>query len=72
MHAPARSGYWATPWMRQARERLQTIERVFDVNRPGADRATLAGIDAAEACLNGSPMDARSLVDLQPWTSSPA
>ncbi len=48
-------------WMREVSEHLDQLPRFFDTSRPGIDRATLAGIDAAEACLHDQPMRRRSL-----------
>jgi protoporphyrinogen oxidase len=56
---------WRTPWMTQARGYLRGIEGLLDINRPGMDRACLAGIDAAEACLAGRAMSERSLEDTE-------
>ncbi|MGI4827291.1 MAG: FAD-dependent oxidoreductase [Janthinobacterium lividum] len=48
-------------WMREVSEHLDRLPRFFDTSRPGMDRATLAGIDAAEACVRDQPMRRRSL-----------
>lgn len=48
-------------WLQAVAEHLDTLPRFLETNRPGMDRATLAGIDAAEACLSGAPMRKRSL-----------
>ena len=48
-------------WMRAVADHVDRLPRVFDTSRPGMDRATLAGIDAAEACLRHQPMSRRSL-----------
>ena len=48
-------------WLRDLSEHLGSLPRFFETSRPGMDRATLAGIDAAEACLSGEPMRRRSL-----------
>ena len=48
-------------WMREVSQHLDQLPRFFDTSRPGIDRATLAGIDAAEACLRDQPMRRRSL-----------
>ena len=47
--------------MREVTEHLDGLPRFFDTSRPGMDRATLAGIDAAKACLRDQPMRRRSL-----------
>jgi protoporphyrinogen oxidase len=54
---------WRTPWMQQARGYLRGIEGLFETHRPGMDRACLAGIDAADACVAGRAMSERSLED---------
>ena len=48
-------------WLGQVAEYLGGLPRFFETSRPGMDRATLAGIDAAEACLSGGAMRRRSL-----------
>ena len=48
-------------WMRDAAAYVGGLPRFFETSRPGMDRATLAGIEAAEACANGGVMHARSL-----------
>ena len=48
-------------WLRDFVKYLSEVPRFLEINRPGLDRATLAGIDAAEACLSGQPMRGRSL-----------
>ncbi len=48
-------------WLRNFSDYVSALPRFFETNRPGMDRATLAGIDAAEACLSGQPMRDRSL-----------
>ena len=48
-------------WMREISAFLDGMPRFFDTSRPGIDRATLAGIDAAEACVRDQPMKRRSL-----------
>ena len=48
-------------WIRNVSEYVSGLPRFLETNRPGIDRATLAGIDAAEACLSGQPMRNRSL-----------
>lgn len=48
-------------WMREVSEYMDALPRFFETNRPGIDRATLAGIDAAEACVRNQPMRRRSL-----------
>ena len=48
-------------WMRGVSEFLDELPGFFDTSRPGIDRATLAGMDAAEACLRDQPMSRRSL-----------
>ncbi len=48
-------------WLTAASAYLGTLPRFFETSRPGMDRATLAGIDAAEACVSGQPMRRRSL-----------
>jgi hypothetical protein len=52
---------WRTQWMQEARGYIRSIEGLYETNRPGMDRACLAGIDAAEACLSGRAMSERSL-----------
>jgi hypothetical protein len=52
---------WQTPWMEKATAFMKEIGGLFDINRPGIDRAALAGLDAAEAYRTGGPMSARSL-----------
>lgn len=54
---------WRTPWMKKALAYLGSIEGLLVTNRPGIDRATLAGIDAVEACMKKLPMSGRSLED---------
>ena len=48
-------------WMRDVTAYVGALPRFFETSRPGIDRATLAGIDAAEACVTGGAMRARSL-----------
>ena len=48
-------------WLRDFAQHLSEMPRFLETTRPGMDRATLAGIDAAEACLSGRPMRSRSL-----------
>lgn len=48
-------------WVQEVSTYVEALPRFFDTNRPGMDRATLAGIDAAEACLRDQPMKRRSL-----------
>ncbi len=48
-------------WMQAVTEHLAELPRFFETSRPGMDRATLAGIDAAEACVTGEAMRRRSL-----------
>jgi protoporphyrinogen oxidase len=52
---------WQTRWMRQVSGYIAGLGRVYDANRPGTDYATLAGLDAAAACRDGSAMSSRSL-----------
>lgn len=52
---------WKLQWMRRAADYLGGIENLHETNRPGTDYASLAGIDAAEACRSGAPMSSRSL-----------
>jgi protoporphyrinogen oxidase len=52
---------WKHPWMLRALDYLRGIPHFYETNRPGMDRASLAGIDAAAACRNGGPMSTRSL-----------
>ena len=49
--------------MKKALAYLGSIEGLLVTNRPGIDRATLAGIDAVEACMKKLPMSGRSLED---------
>lgn len=65
---------WRTGWMQQARAYLHGVERLYDINRPGMDRACLAGIDAADAFIAGRAMSERSLEDTEaaPPARSPA
>lgn len=56
---------WLTPWMLEARSHARAIEGLLETNRPGMDRACLAGMEAAEACLTGRPMGERSLDDTE-------
>lgn len=48
-------------WLQKASEYVEELPRFFESNRPGTDRATLAGMDAAEACIAGQGMSRRSL-----------
>ncbi len=48
-------------WMREVSSYIDQMPRFFETNRPGMDRATLAGIDAGEACISDGPMRRRSL-----------
>jgi protoporphyrinogen oxidase len=48
-------------WLEAASRHIEALPRFFETNRPGMDRATLAGIDAAEACVTGQPVRRRSL-----------
>lgn len=48
-------------WMRDAAAYVASLPRFFEASRPGMDRATLAGIEAAEACVSGNAMQRRSL-----------
>jgi protoporphyrinogen oxidase len=52
---------WKERWMARAGAWVNGIQGLYDINRPGTDRAALAGIDAAAACLRGVPMAQRSL-----------
>lgn len=52
---------WKVQWMRRASRHANSIQGLYEVNRPGMDRATLAGLDAADACRTGAPMNPRSL-----------
>jgi protoporphyrinogen oxidase len=52
---------WETQWIAQGRQYLRGIDGLLETNRPGMDRASMAGIDAAEACAAGRPMSERSL-----------
>lgn len=48
-------------WLCEVSEYVGGLPRFFETNRPGIDRATLAGMDAAEACVSGGTMRRRSL-----------
>ena len=48
-------------WLREVAGYVEALPRFFETSRPGMDRATLAGIEAAEACLSGAAMRRRSL-----------
>jgi protoporphyrinogen oxidase len=48
-------------WLRDAAAYVAALPRFFETSRPGMDRATLAGIEAAEACVSGNAMQRRSL-----------
>ncbi len=48
-------------WLQAAAGYVSGLPRFHETNRPGIDRATLAGIDAAEACMTDQPMRRRSL-----------
>ena len=48
-------------WLREVADYVGALPRFFETSRPGMDRATLAGIEAAEACLSGGAMRRRSL-----------
>jgi protoporphyrinogen oxidase len=63
---------WRTGWMRQARAHLHAIEGLYDIHRPGMDRACLAGLDAADACVAGRAMSERSLEDTDVPLLAPA
>jgi protoporphyrinogen oxidase len=52
---------WQLPWMIKASRYIRSFSGLYETNRPGVDRAALAGIDAAKACLSGKPMEQRSL-----------
>jgi protoporphyrinogen oxidase len=52
---------WKLPWMINASRYVRSFSGLYESNRPGVDRAALAGIDAATACLSGKPMEQRSL-----------
>jgi hypothetical protein len=56
---------WRTAWMQEARGYLRSVRGLYETNRPGMDRACLAGIDAAHACISGRPMSERSLRDTE-------
>jgi hypothetical protein len=56
---------WKLDWMLRVSRYIAGLGRVYDANRPGMDYATLAGLDAAAACRNGSPMSDRSLEPLE-------
>jgi protoporphyrinogen oxidase len=60
-NAAAASSEWKQPWMARATDYIRGIPDLYETNRPGIDRAALAGIDAATACLTGTPMSDRSL-----------
>jgi protoporphyrinogen oxidase len=44
---------WLTDTRRQLLTAIQGIENLYNVNRPGTDKATYAGLQAAEAILTG-------------------
>ena len=48
-------------WLRGVSAYLAGLPRFFETSRPGMDRATLAGIDAAQAWVTGGAMHGRSL-----------
>lgn len=48
-------------WLREVSAYIDELPRFFETSRPGMDRATLAGMDAAAACLSGGAMSRRSL-----------
>lgn len=52
---------WQHEWMRQASAHVAAIPGLYDINRPGMDRATLAGLDAATAWMTGTAMPGRTL-----------
>lgn len=52
---------WRVKWMQMVKEYLDGIANLYETNRPGMDRASLAGKDAADACRRGAPMSTRSL-----------
>jgi phytoene dehydrogenase-like protein len=54
---------WRVHWMAEVKDFLASIPNLHEVNRPGMDRASLAGKDAAIACCEGRPMSTRSLDD---------
>jgi hypothetical protein len=58
---------WRVAWMKKAMAYLHGIEGLLETNRPGMDRAALAGIDAATACIAGKPMSGRSLEETPGW-----
>ena len=53
VNPPTSSEYWTDVWPRAATQYVQSITNLLEVNRPGIDRATLAGIDAA---THGAPV----------------
>ena len=63
-NATARHGDWRTAWMVQARSHLCAVQGLLETNRPGMDRACLAGLDAAAACVSGRAMSERSLEEV--------
>ena len=52
---------WKVQWMQRASAFANSIGGLYEINRPGMDRATLAGLDAAEACRTNAAMNPRSL-----------
>jgi len=58
---------WRTKWMTRAATHIRQIGGLLDTNRPGIDRAMMAGIDAAHACMTGTPMSDRSLLPTPGW-----
>jgi protoporphyrinogen oxidase len=47
---------WHEQWISRARSYVSGIEGLLEVNRPGMDRASMAGMQAAAACATGRPM----------------
>lgn len=60
-NAATQTGHWKVRWMMEARAYAASTRGLYEINRPGIDRATLAGLDAAAACAAGKPMSERSL-----------
>jgi len=55
---------WLTGTCRQLLAAIQPIENLYNVNRPGTDKATHAGLQAAEAILTGDRIAFDRLTDL--------
>lgn len=53
-------------WFCRTTDYLRGISGLYETNRPGMDRASLAGMDAAEAWRTGRPMSGRSLETIRP------